>query len=149
MTVSGSQRRNLIVRTVTREGPTSAGCVTVMRGGQVTAVSVTRDCQRRRSVEQRREYVTMWEIVRAVNVIVMRDTVVKCVNATIGTALTTTEAYVAARIMGTALVENVCVLLSSPELLVTAKRLKKVAGIITGRCAQTMGCVSVGGAAVT
>lgn len=41
------------------------------------------------------EYVTMWGIVRAVNVIVMRDTVVKCVNATIGTALTTTEAYVA------------------------------------------------------
>lgn len=37
----------------------------------------------------------MWEIVRAVNVIVMRDTVVNCVNATIGTALTTTEAYVA------------------------------------------------------
>lgn len=34
--------------------------------------------------------------------------------------------------MGTALVENVCVLLSFPELLVTAKRLKKVAGIITG-----------------
>lgn len=37
----------------------------------------------------------MWEIVRAVNVIVMRDTVVNCVNATIGTALTTTEAYAA------------------------------------------------------
>lgn len=37
-----------------------------------------------------------------------------------------------ARIMGTALVENVCVLLSSPELRVTAKRLMKVAGIITG-----------------
>lgn len=45
--------RNLIVRIVTREGPLSAGCVTVIRGGQVTAVSVTRDCQSRRCVGQR------------------------------------------------------------------------------------------------
>lgn len=41
------------------------------------------------------EYVTMWAIVRAVNAIVLRDTVVKCVNATTGTVLITTEAYVA------------------------------------------------------
>lgn len=41
------------------------------------------------------EYVTMWAIVRAVNAIVLRDTVVKRVNATTGTVLITTEAYVA------------------------------------------------------
>lgn len=48
------QFRNQTVRDVTREGRTSVGCVTVMRGGQVTAVSVTRGDQRRKHVGQRR-----------------------------------------------------------------------------------------------
>lgn len=46
--------RNQTVRAVTGEGPLSVGCVTVMRGGQETGVTVTRGGQRRKHVGQRR-----------------------------------------------------------------------------------------------